>query len=169
MRESRIIPQIICYQPGIGTEGGWSVKFRTTQKTQLSRHRWDHYFNGATGFSLAENVREAYGFLCANYEENDEIIILGFSRGAFTARSIGALIQQVGLLTVEGMEDFYNIFKDWEEQDLGQTFEFRGVKGLQWEPENSTQKSSYTECLESVGSLLSRSIVELLRHALNHF
>jgi len=103
---------------------------------------------------LAENVREAYGFLCANYEVGDEIILVGFSRGAFTARSIGALIQQVGLLTVEGMEDFYNIFKDWEEQDLGRTFEFRDAKGLQWEPENSTRKSSYTKCLEDVSILL---------------
>ncbi|KAL8656778.1 MAG: hypothetical protein Q9210_000021 [Variospora velana] len=41
---------------------------------------------------------------------------IGFSRGAFTARSVAAIIISVGLLTVEGMVEFYAIFKDWEHQ-----------------------------------------------------
>jgi len=97
-------------------------------------------------------VREAYGFLCNNYEEGDEIILLGFSRGAFTARSIGALISQVGLLTYEGMENFYTIFSDWEQQDLGQTFTFHDEKNLNWLPRTGDVKSSYTRCLEEVST-----------------
>ncbi len=42
----------------------------------------------------------------------DEIILIGFSRGAFTARSIAGLIRDIGLLSRGGMEDFYAIFKD---------------------------------------------------------
>ena len=48
--------------------------------------------------------------------EGDEIFLIGFSRGAFTARSIGAMIASVGLLTTKGMDQFYPIFSDWENQ-----------------------------------------------------
>lgn len=51
-----------------------------------------------------------------NYEDGDEIFLIGFSRGAFTARSIGAFIAEVGLLTSTGLDSFYPIFKDWENQ-----------------------------------------------------
>jgi uncharacterized protein (DUF2235 family) len=74
-------------------------------------------WGGATGEGLSENIREAYGFLASNYDRGDEIFLLGFSRGAFTARSICAMINSVGLLTMHGMDDFYPIFKDWENQD----------------------------------------------------
>lgn len=94
------IPQIVYYQAGIGTEGTW----------------WDHVYGGGTGAGLSENIREAYGFLAKNYMEDDEIFLIGFSRGAFTARSIGAMIASVGLLTQKGMEQFYPIFSDWENQ-----------------------------------------------------
>jgi Uncharacterized alpha/beta hydrolase domain (DUF2235) len=36
------------------------------------------------------------------------------NRGAFTARSIAGLVADLGLLTREGMEFFYPIFKDSE-------------------------------------------------------
>jgi hypothetical protein len=44
----------------------------------------------------------------------DEIILIGFSRGAFTVRSVAGMIRDIGLLTREGMADFYPIFKDQE-------------------------------------------------------
>lgn len=57
-----------------------------------------------------------YAFIAHNYEHGDEIFLIGFSRGAFTARSIAGLIASVGLLTKKGMGDFYEVFKDWENQ-----------------------------------------------------
>ncbi|KAL8705142.1 MAG: hypothetical protein Q9201_001745 [Fulgogasparrea decipioides] len=92
--------QIIYYQAGVGTEESW----------------WDQIYGGGTGAGLSENIREAYAFLAANYQPGDEIFLIGFSRGAFTARSIAAMISSVGLLTVEGMVEFYAVFKDWEHQ-----------------------------------------------------
>ena len=44
----------------------------------------------------------------------DEIVLIGFSRGSFTARSIAGLISEIGLLTRAGMNHFYAIFKDTE-------------------------------------------------------
>jgi uncharacterized protein (DUF2235 family) len=63
---------------------------------------------------LAEHIREAYSFLANNYGSGDYIYLIGFSRGAFTARSLGGLIGQLGLLNKKGMEHFYEIFADWE-------------------------------------------------------
>lgn len=92
------VDQVVFYQAGVGT--GNSV--------------WEHLVGGATGLGLAENIREAYTFLANNYAAGDEIFLLGFSRGAFTARSIAGLISTIGLLTKKGLVDFYAIFKDYE-------------------------------------------------------
>ncbi len=55
-----------------------------------------------------------YSFITANYTPGDEIVLIGFSRGAFTARSVAGIINDIGLLTRGGMNDFYPIFKDQE-------------------------------------------------------
>jgi hypothetical protein len=44
-------------------------------------------------------VRAGYRFLALNYEPGDEIFLFGFSRGAYTARSIAGMIGNTGLLT----------------------------------------------------------------------
>lgn len=91
-------PQVVYYQAGVGT--GFSIV--------------DHVLGGGTGEGLSENIREAYGFMSDNYTEGDSLFLVGFSRGAFTARSIGGLIGGIGLLNKHAMEYFYAIFKDWE-------------------------------------------------------
>ncbi|KAI1434415.1 hypothetical protein GGR50DRAFT_704354 [Xylaria sp. CBS 124048] len=90
--------QIIYYQSGVGSKSGVL----------------DRLFGGAFGTGISENIREAYAFVCANYVDGDDIVLLGFSRGAFTVRSIGGMISDLGLLTREGMEYFYPIFKDMQ-------------------------------------------------------
>jgi uncharacterized protein (DUF2235 family) len=95
------IHQIVFYQNGIGT-GDKSL--------------YNKYLGGATGEGLAEHIREAYSFVSLNYNPGDEIFIIGFSRGAFTARSISSLINAVGLLTSKGLDYFVQVFEDWEFQ-----------------------------------------------------
>lgn len=68
---------------------------------------------------ISDHVRQAYGFLCNNYDDGDEIFIVGFSRGAFTARTISSLIHDVGLLTQHGLGYFISIFRAWERQNQG--------------------------------------------------
>lgn len=55
-----------------------------------------------------------YNFVCTNYVDGDDIVLVGFSRGAFTARSVADMIASVGLLTPEGLDHFYAIFEDYE-------------------------------------------------------
>lgn len=101
--------QIINYESGVGS--GSNVL--------------DSITGGAFGIGLAERVREAYSFLCSNYRDGDEMILIGFSRGAFTARSVAGLLANLGLLTREGVEHFYPIFKDmqnWHNGDYRDPF-----------------------------------------------
>lgn len=75
-----------------------------------------------------QHMRESYSFICANYVDGDEIVLLGFSRGAFTARSIAGMISSIGLLTREGMEFFFPIFKDMQKsQTKGYQDPFPGI------------------------------------------
>ena len=38
---------------------------------------WDFVYESAFSYGLESNVREAYGFLCNNYDYGDEIYIIG--------------------------------------------------------------------------------------------
>jgi uncharacterized protein (DUF2235 family) len=59
--------------------------------------RFDKIRGGALGEGLSQNVQEAYGWLLKNYADDDKVYIFGFSRGAYTARSLGGLIAACGL------------------------------------------------------------------------
>lgn len=67
---------------------------------------------------------QAYQFICLNYQHGDEIFLFGFSRGAFTARSIAHLIWTMGLLTHRGLIQLGSIFEQWERQN--ETEKFKG-------------------------------------------
>jgi uncharacterized protein (DUF2235 family) len=81
--------QIVYYHPGVGTGNGL-----------------DRLIGGGTGVGLARNVRDAYAFLVNNFQAQDEIFLFGFSRGAYTARSLAGLIGTIGLLPKQSMGDF---------------------------------------------------------------
>jgi len=53
----------------------------------------DRIGGGAFGWGLTENIEEAYRYLAFSHEPGDEIHIFGFSRGAYTARSLAGLIR----------------------------------------------------------------------------
>jgi uncharacterized protein (DUF2235 family) len=53
---------------------------------------------GAFGEGLNANIQHAYQWLMSNYEDMDKIYLFGFSRGAYTARSLAGLIGKCGLL-----------------------------------------------------------------------
>lgn len=66
----------------------------------------DGVTGGAFGIGLEENVRQAYNWLVEHFNDAgtgahytaDEIFIFGFSRGAYTARSLVGFIGRCGLL-----------------------------------------------------------------------
>ncbi|WP_375311347.1 DUF2235 domain-containing protein [Bradyrhizobium sp. A5] len=74
--------QIAHYIKGVGT-AGWAPLAA---------------LDGATGIGVPSNVRKLYRFLCWNWRPRDEIYIFGFSRGAFTARTLASMIASQGLV-----------------------------------------------------------------------
>jgi uncharacterized protein (DUF2235 family) len=50
-----------------------------------------------------DNIRSAYQFIAQNYVPGDEIYLFGFSRGAFTARSLAGLITACGILLCQSL------------------------------------------------------------------
>jgi uncharacterized protein (DUF2235 family) len=58
----------------------------------------EHLLGGAFGLGLSGNVEEGFQWLSQEWIEGDEIWLFGFSRGAYTARSLGGLIRKCGLL-----------------------------------------------------------------------
>ena len=72
--------QLLCYLEGVGTHHGEWLR------------------GGMFGLGISRNIDRAYEFLVQSYEPEDEIWIFGFSRGAFTARSLAGMIRDCGLL-----------------------------------------------------------------------
>lgn len=88
----------------------------------VGTHWYDRILGGSLGAGLSNNVREAYRWLVGHYQEGDQIYLFGFSRGAYTARSVAGLIAKCGLLqadagshlTVEQLYTRYQRGKDAE-------------------------------------------------------
>ena len=76
------VEQRFFYHPGVG-----SGKF-------------ERFMGGIFGYGLSKNLLEGYEWLAKRYSDEDEIWIFGFSRGAYTARSLVGLIQKCGLLRI---------------------------------------------------------------------
>jgi uncharacterized protein (DUF2235 family) len=83
--DSKGIEQVVYYDRGVGADS----------LTHKARRR---LVSGITGAGLEDSLMNAYLFLSWNYTTGDEIYIFGFSRGAFTARSLCGLIRNAGLL-----------------------------------------------------------------------
>lgn len=73
--------QLLNYIPGVGVTHGLA-----------------HWLGGAFGYGLAGNVLDGYRWLCETWQGNDDLYLFGFSRGAYTARSLAGMICKCGLL-----------------------------------------------------------------------
>ncbi|KIK67876.1 hypothetical protein GYMLUDRAFT_155613 [Collybiopsis luxurians FD-317 M1] len=83
--------QMVYYQAGIGTYV--SPQIATPGMAKVSKT-----VDMAIGWYLDAHVMDGYEFLMQNYKTGDRICIFGFSRGAYTARSLAGMIYKVGIL-----------------------------------------------------------------------
>jgi len=74
--------QVAFYDDGVGTEDLKPLKI----------------MGGAFGWGLSRNIRKLYKDLVQSYNEGDEIYLFGFSRGAFTVRSLAGFVIKQGIL-----------------------------------------------------------------------
>ncbi|CAD6887922.1 unnamed protein product [Tilletia controversa] len=93
-------PQISFYQDGVGTSDGLLANI----------------IAGATGVGLADNLIEAYSFLVDNYNDGDEIFLVGFSRGAYTARALSGFIVWAGIMEKAQLAHIQAIYKAYRQR-----------------------------------------------------
>ncbi len=89
--------QWIFYERGVGTGGVV-----------------DRIGGGAFGIGLSDNVLAPYRFLAQHYVPGDDLYLFGFSRGAFTARSLAGLIGNCGVLRPEhlgAVDDAFALYR----------------------------------------------------------
>lgn len=103
-RGGQTIPQVIFYDDGVGV--GTGVLDKTTR-----------ILGGALGHGLDRKVLEAYEFLVLNYQPGDRIYIFGFSRGAYTARSVAGLLRQVWILKRENASEIERAIAMYRDHD----------------------------------------------------
>lgn len=75
--------QISFYDDGVGSDG-----------TPI-----DRLLGGALGDGLCQKIKDGYSRISSVYEKGDQIFLFGFSRGAYTARSLAGMIAACGLPT----------------------------------------------------------------------
>jgi uncharacterized protein (DUF2235 family) len=122
--------QVAYYHPGVGTMGSPTARGWLEKKISV--------INGlAFGGGIIANISDAYRYLMDNYEEKrvdgkvvecDQIYLFGFSRGAYTARALGALLYMYGLLHPGNQGLIPYITKEFarktkETQGMAHTFE----------------------------------------------
>jgi uncharacterized protein (DUF2235 family) len=66
-----------------------------------SAFKLNRAMGGALGFGLIERIARGYTFISRNYQPGDSIYIVGFSRGAYTARALAGLIAAKGVLATK--------------------------------------------------------------------
>jgi uncharacterized protein (DUF2235 family) len=104
-RDAGGVRQIKFYDEGVGAQGSFITRL----------------LNGATGNGIDENILDIYKFIVWNYEheddDEDEIYLFGFSRGAYTARSLGGLIRKCGIIRKNDLNligEAYKLYRDKE-------------------------------------------------------
>ena len=89
------VQQVVFYDWGVG-----------------SYHR--RLLGGMIGLGLAKNIQDCYRFIVHNYDAGDEIFLFGFSRGAYTVRSLAGLLNKCGILPraeAEKIPSAYRFYK----------------------------------------------------------
>lgn len=83
--DATVTPQVAIYDDGVGTGNFKPLK----------------WLGGAAGLGLSRNVRHLYAELARIYDPGDEIYMFGFSRGAFTVRTLVGLIATCGIIDIK--------------------------------------------------------------------
>lgn len=93
-------------------------------------------WQGMTGADLDDNLLDAWLFINLNYEPGDELYLFGFSRGAYTVRSLAGLLRKIGILRrahVDKAQEGIDLYRAREiGADAPQTERFRTAHAIAW-------------------------------------
>jgi uncharacterized protein (DUF2235 family) len=104
------------YDPGVGTDTSSDsvdaqraqsaferIGLRRAAKTLGGWRRIRMVIEAATGLGITENIVQAYAEIVKRYRPGDALYLIGFSRGAYTARCVAGVIARCGLLRPENV------------------------------------------------------------------
>ncbi|KAJ3983508.1 hypothetical protein F5890DRAFT_1522779 [Lentinula detonsa] len=110
LRKDDLSKQMVYYQAGIGTYT--SPKVATPMMSRISKATDMLFAN-----QLNAHVMDGYEFLMQNYTAGDRICMFGFSRGAYTARSLAGMLHKVGLLSKDNFQQVPFAYKMYTRVD----------------------------------------------------
>jgi uncharacterized protein (DUF2235 family) len=80
------LKQIVIYTPGVGAAN------------DLAQNASGALAGGLFGAGLEQDVLDTYTRIALNYQWGDDLYIFGYSRGAFSARSLAGMIRRCGIV-----------------------------------------------------------------------
>jgi uncharacterized protein (DUF2235 family) len=132
--------QIVYYHPGLGTEN-WFTKL----------------FGGMFGIGLDKDIRECYQWLCSTYQPDDYLYLFGFSRGAYTVRSLGGLLYKCGILRASDKKNAKNALDFYRDRDIHpddpRAVDFRKNNSVAHPANDNRPFVTFIGCWDTVGSL----------------
>jgi uncharacterized protein (DUF2235 family) len=105
---------------------------------------------GAAGVGIDQNIQDGYRFLSLNYVPGDEIYLFGFSRGAYTVRTLA------GMMYCSGLLDRSNITKAGEAYELYRNKDVkpRDKEAVDYRKDNGERVPiTLLGCFDTVGAL----------------
>ncbi|MEZ5995395.1 MAG: DUF2235 domain-containing protein [Hyphomonadaceae bacterium] len=118
-RDAKGNPQIVFYSAGVGA---------SVDRLSL--------WQGMTGADLDDNLLSAWLFINLNYEPGDQLYLFGFSRGAYTVRSLAGLLRKCGILRREHADKARTALELYRHRELSadsdEAERFRVAHAIAW-------------------------------------
>lgn len=159
--------QMVYYQPGVGTYAPPGIFLHVTLALAKIADQ-------GVALYLDKHVMGGYEFLMKHYNDGDKICLFGFSRGAYTARALAGMLNKVGLLPPDNIEQIpfaYSMYKRNDRTGFEQSAGFKKT----FSREVEIEFMGVWDTVSSVGLLwprhlpftASNSIVKTFRHAVS--
>ncbi len=92
---------VVRFWRSVAAAGPDGVAQQTWYDQGVGTHWYDEVAGGVFGAGLSRNIMAGYAALAMAYDDGDEVYLLGFSRGAYTARSLAGMIRNCGLMRAD--------------------------------------------------------------------
>src|SRR3954470_13276893 len=96
--EERVESNVNRFHRSVAAAGGDGVEQAPWYNQGVGTQWYDRVAGGAFGAGLDLHIISGYRHLAETYEDGDEVYVLGFSRGAYTARSLVGMLRNCGLV-----------------------------------------------------------------------
>jgi len=160
--EDRNATNVITLARGLAPEG--TVAATGAPITQVVFYDWgvgtgdlkDKITGGALGKGLDKNIQDAYRFIVHNFAKGDELFLFGFSRGAYTVRSLGGLIRNCGILTRDKahlIPAAYSMYRSKAGPDVPTAVDFRNQHAHHKDAQGERPTITFMGVWDTVGAL----------------